>query len=81
MNLKHKTLAYLCVSPCSSELAWYEELPIQGSFRNMGEKDSTDTPMRSRLLGQDVPPVLSELSKGVCCDTNGFFVVKAVLQV
>ena len=37
--------------------------------------------MRFRLLGQDVLIVLSELSKGVSCDTNGFLLVKAVLQV
>jgi len=34
--------------------------------------------MRSKLLSQDVPIVLSELSKGVSCDTSGFFLVKAV---
>jgi len=70
----------------AQDLPVANELPLQGPFRYLGEKEGqqwhpTSQPMRFRLLVQDVPIVLSELSKDVSCDTNGFFLLKAVLQV
>jgi len=77
----------MCVSlRAAQNLPGVNELPFQSFFRYLGEREGqpchpSTQPMRSRLQGQDDVIFLSELSKGVSCDTNGFFLVKAVLQV
>jgi len=80
------TLAYLCVSPCSSGLVWREWTPNSRFLRYLREKEGqqwhpTSQSTRFRLLGQVVPIVLWEVYKGVSCDIDFFFLVMAVLQV
>jgi hypothetical protein len=84
---KRTTLASMSVVACSSELGWCEW--TSSRFLQLGcarylnvRKDSSHTPPSNQSrLGQDVPFVLSELLKGVSCDTIDFCLMKEVLQV